>query len=389
MVELPKNFKVVLTALGLVPSGGGVPQSIRNFQRALGAQVVSFTNAASLAAEGSAVPGAVHVPVSDLPVAKYFYWAGSAARRGADRLAASADLLSCHMLYRYHAHWVGAWAARRHRPYWVVPHGSLDPYTYSYRAGFKETWMALYGRRFLTRASAVIFSTEQERRKAAAHYDGPNTRVIRWPINAPSLHGAAEARAQLRQKLGVGDEARLLLYLGRLHNKKRPLETVAAFAAARVSNAHLAIVGADENVTASQLRAEGERLGLRGRLHVPGPVYGPEKETWLHACDGFVSLSQQENFGYSAAEALSAGKPVILSPGNDLGGDLAPLNCGWILADDRPETASVAIAEWAGEPMEQLRERGERGRAFTQGELTFEKFAESLRELASATLAGN
>jgi glycosyltransferase involved in cell wall biosynthesis len=315
-------------------------------------------------------------------------WAGPAARREADRLAASADLLVCNMLYRYHAHWVKGWSRRRGIPYWVVPHGSLDPYSYTFRPAIKRVWMAGYGRRFLAGASHVIFSTQRERRKAAAQYDGPNCRIVHWPVAALDMTNAGLMREQARQRLGLGKNDRLLLFLGRLHEIKRPLEIVSAVAAAGASNVHLAMVGPDETITAGQVVAAGERLGLQGRLHVPGAAYGEAKKEWLHACDGFISLSWMESFGLSVAEALSAGKPVILSPGVDLGEELKPQGCGWFLPDDCRESAAAAIREWAQVPEGELRERGERGRDFVLRELTFERFAAKLHALADEAIAG-
>jgi len=384
----PLNPRIVLSALGMVPSSGGTAQVVRNFQKALGADVVSFTDAAMLAAEGSAVPGAVHVPVTRFPGLHNYLWAAPVARREADRLAASADLLVCNMLYRYHTHWVKGWARRRGIPYWVVPHGSLDPYSYTFRPAIKRAWMAVHGRRFLAGARHVIFSTERERRKAVAQYDGANSRVVHWPVTALDMTNAGMIRKQARQRLGLGENDRLLLFLGRLHEIKRPLEIVSAVAAAGRSNVHLAIVGPDETITAGQVLAAGERLGLPGRLHVPGAAYGDAKKEWLHACDGFISLSWMESFGLSVAEALSVGKPVIIAPGVDLGEELKPVGCGWFLPDDKLESAAAAIREWAEVPEAELRERGGRGRDFVLRELTFERFTDKLRALADEAIAG-
>jgi len=372
----------------MVPSSGGTTQVVQNFQRALDAEIVSFTDAGMLAAEGSAVPGALHVPVTSIPGLHNYLWAGPTARRQADRLAASADLLVCNMLYRYHTHWVKSWARRRGIPYWVVPHGSLDPYSYTFRPTIKRVWMACHGRRFLSGASHVVFSTQRERRKAAAHYDGSNCRIVNWPVAALDMTNARIMRQQARRRLGLSENDRLLLFLGRLHEIKRPLEIVSAVAAAGIRNVHLAIVGPDETITASQVLMAGERLGLQGRLHVPGAAYGEAKKEWLHACDGFISLSWMESFGLSVAEALSAGKPVILSPGVDLGEELKPEGCGWFLSDDRLESAAAAIREWAKVPEGELRERGKRGRDFVLRELTFDRFTAKLRALVDEAIAG-
>jgi glycosyltransferase involved in cell wall biosynthesis len=381
--------RVVLTALGMVPSTGGPAKTVGNFQQALGAQVVSFTPRNALAAEGTAIPGAVHVPVDGGWAGRSFLWAGAAARQEADGLAVSADLLSCHILYRYHAHWVGQWARRRRIPYWVVPHGCLDPYVFTYRATVKRAWMAVYGRRFLAGARHVIFSTEMERRKAAAQHDGANTRVVHWPVAPIDAAGADEIRARARERLQLREDDRLLLYLGRLHAMKRPVETVQAVAAAKRDHVHLMVLGPDETVTAQEILAAGERLGLGARIRAPGPVYGAAKLEWLLASDGFISLSHRENFGHSAAEALAAGRPVILSPGVDLGAELAPHRCGWFLEDDQIETAAAAIREWADAPAEELRARGQRGRELMRREYTFEHFAGQLQALAAEAVAAS
>ena len=376
------GHRIVLTALGMVPSTGGSAKTVGNFKKALGAEVVSFTRADKLAAEGSAIPGAVHVPISNNLRGRLFEWAGPIARHKADQLAERADLMSCHILFRYHAHWVAQWAKRRNIPYWVVPHGCLDPYVFTYRRAMKRVWMAGFGRRFLAGAAHVIFSTESERRKAATQHEGANCRVVHWPVAVVDLANAEEIRQRMRSRLGLGDDQRLLLCMGRLHGIKRLFETVAAVAMAKRSSVCLAVIGPDETVTAQQILAAAEQHGLQGRVFAPGPAYGNAKLEWMHASDGSISLSLKENFGHSAAEALSVGKPVILSPGNDLCLDLAPHRCGWFLSDDRIETAAAAIREWADTAPGELQAMGQRGRELMLRDFTFEKFAAQLNELS-------
>ena len=286
-------------------------------------------------------------------------------------------------------HWVAKWARWQGIPYWSVPHGALDPYVFTYRAGLKKAWLHWFGRPFLAGAARVIFTTERERRKAAARYAGNNTCVVHPPVIPVDMHRAGELRARTRTRLGLGDGERLLLTLGRLHEMKRVLETVAAVAATGCEHVHLAVVGPEQTITVEQVRAAGARHGLGRRLYVPGPAYGEAKEEWLHACDGFISLSWRENFGYSAAEGLMAGKPVILSPGNDLCGELESQQVGWFLPDNRLETAVTAIREWALAPLKELGARGKRGRCFVLHEFSLENFASRLQELVEETLTEN
>ena len=188
---MPKPL-IVHATVALLPSQGGIPMAVNDFHRAQEAKFVAFSNPAKLAAEGSLVPGAIHVPLGHNPAARLFSWAGAAARREADQLAAAADLLVCHGLYRYHVHWVAQWARRRGIPYWSVLHGALDPYVFTYRAGLKKAWMHWFGRPFLAGAARVIFTTERERRKAAVRYAGNNTCVVHPPVMPVDMHRAGD-----------------------------------------------------------------------------------------------------------------------------------------------------------------------------------------------------
>jgi len=79
---------------------------------------------------------------------------------------------------------------------------------------------------------------------------------------------------------------------------------------------------------------------------------------------------------------MSAKLPVILSPGNDLIGELSGVRCGWFLADDRPETAVGAIREFATAAVGARSDLGREARDWVCRELPFELFQTRLRALA-------
>jgi len=356
-------------------------KTIERFRRALDAGVVSFTDGARLDAEGSAVDGAVHLRTANNVLGRKLFWAPKNARREADALAASCDLVTTHGLFGYPVVWVRHWIRRRNLPYWVIPHGILDPYVYSYRVFRKKLFLAAYGLRHLRGASHVIFSTRREMEKASAIYSGPNARVVNWPVEPIGIEDQAEVRTRIRAELGIGAGDVVLIYLGRVHPMKRPLETIDAVARVQVPNLRLLIVGPEEGVSRQECVARAASLGFRG-LHVLGPVFGKRKDELLLASDGFLSLSIRENFGHSAAEAMSAKLPVILSPGNDLIGELSGVRCGWFLADDRPETAVGAIREFATAAVGARSDLGREARDWVCRELPFELFQTRLRALA-------
>ncbi|MEO8142104.1 MAG: glycosyltransferase [Sphingomicrobium sp.] len=110
----------------------------------------------------------------------------------------------------------------------------------------------------------------------------------------------------LRRKLGVADDAPLLIYAGRLDGEKRAQAVVDAFALLPDSlGAHLVLLGD------GPLREPILALG-QPRLHAPGYVKGrPELARWLASADLYVSGMADETFGISIIEAQASGLPVV------------------------------------------------------------------------------
>jgi len=103
------------------------------------------------------------------------------------------------------------------------------------------------------------------------------------------------------------------LFLGGLKPRKnlRLLLDIWAPVAARVPEARLVIAGG------GPLRADLERhvrqLGLEGRVVFTGYVPEAEKAAHFRLADVFLFPSAMEGFGFSVAEAMSAGVPVVAS----------------------------------------------------------------------------
>jgi glycosyltransferase involved in cell wall biosynthesis len=124
-------------------------------------------------------------------------------------------------------------------------------------------------------------------------------------------------RGVFRAAQGISPEAKLILFLGRLSEKKSPDLLLRAFAALpgqmEGSDLHLVFVGPDESGMRSRLEQLAEKFGLNPRVHFCGALY--EKSKWgaYRDADVFVLPSQNENFGNSAAEAVAACTPVIVT----------------------------------------------------------------------------
>ena len=382
------------------PAYGGLYRSVQDFSRALAASVLSFDDGPVDDGRGPRVSVEEDVSVRRLGcgtgwLARDCRVMSPATARRADVAVADADLLVVHSLFRGHAAWAQAWAKQHGRRYWAVPHGCLDPWGLSHRGLLKRLWLEARGRLFLAHADRIVVSSRRSLEKSLAWIpDGRSasrTVVVHWPVDLPRLDGEAVARAAFRQQHGIPESARLLLFVGRLHAVKRPVETVRAFceatAAASLEHCHLAIVGMDGDLTQADILA-AIPAACRDRVHVVGPLAGADLAAAHLAGDGFISLSFQENFGYAAAEAMAYGLPVILSPGHDLAYEMPALDgrfaCGWLLGDNAHATAVAAIREWARASDATLAALGGTGRTWVANTLSFERFRDRLTGLLRA-----
>jgi glycosyltransferase involved in cell wall biosynthesis len=365
-------MNVVSVTLDYADCTGGSAESVRQFAAALGGPTVSFTST-TLLDRCVRDPGVVHVPVSG-PAALYSV-PDRAALRAAEEQIRGAAFIFCHKLFRYHCDWVRGLGI----PYCIVPHGALDPWVFTYRAIRKRVWMASLGRGFFDRSAGVLFATAREREKAAFWVDGRRSWVINWPVPYCQVDDPQAARRRVRAELGIAPSDRVVLFLGRLHSMKRPKETIAAFARAASPGAYLVLAGPDDEYSARD-------LGGAPNVHAIGPVYGTAKWELYHAADVFVNLSARENFGYTVAEALAAGLPVVLSPGNDLRGELDSLRCGCLLETDSPSEAAAALETVLSAPPDILHAMGARGRAWALAHTGLDRFRAQLMNVVEEAL---
>ncbi len=123
-----------------------------------------------------------------------------------------------------------------------------------------------------------------------------------------------EARALIREDLGISSRGLVFLFLGRLTEDKGVLSLARAFcslsaAAETGSEFHLLVVGPDEEGMAPRMRASCQSYG--DRIHFVGFSETPERH--MAAADVFCLPSLREGFGSVIIEAAAVGLPAIAS----------------------------------------------------------------------------
>lgn len=384
-----KKNKITIIGLGLTRSTGGPVKTILYFKEALSANVIAFTSKNKLSKRDDLIDGISYIEANNNRIARFFLYASRAKRILAEQIVSNSDLLTCHILWRYSSHWTYKMSKKYNIPYWIVTHGSLDPYVIeSKNSLIKKFWLVFFGKKFLKHASKILCSSQEEKEKLMTLYQGENIQVVNWPVELSIDMSLKEVyRNSICSKYKIDPNKKILLFLGRLHSIKQPVETINLFIKARVSDVVLVIAGPNEEYTDKELRTYLQKFQTNtNSIKILGPIYGNEKNQLILASDCLISLSKRENFGHVVAESLSVGNPVILSPGNYLTRDLRQVKCGWLLNSFDSDEVISAIREFSNLEISDLNLMGLNGKAWAERNLSKKIFEESINKLANDSI---
>ena len=250
-------------------------------------------------------------------------------------------------------------AAQAGVPLAVQPLGSLAPSRERGKPLVKRAFLAAWGHRTLTEASALVHSTEREREDFLAA-GAPAERLVRLPLplELPPDSDVTESSEPL------------LVSVGRLDPIKGIDRLLEAVALVRSSTpVELAPVGPG-NGYGRKLERLADRLGIADAVRFRGFVEEGEKRDLLRRAQAFCLLSRSEGLPVAALEAMACGTPVVLSEGCNL--PEVHRRAGFVVSGEPRETADAIAA---------LLSDGELRREFGIGGRTFA--AEFRREEAT------
>lgn len=225
-------------------------------------------------------------------------------------------------------------------PYVVFPHGMLDPY---FRASYpikhvakQMLWFGSEGP-LLRDAGAVLFTADAEMVRARHAF---------WPYHVRGRvvgYGTADIdgdrtlqKAAFQCAVPTLPGRPFLLFLGRIHRKKGCDILVDAFArvAPTRPEVDLVIAGPDPDGLRATIAPIAQAAGVADRIHWPGMLSGDAKWGALRECMALVLPSHQENFGVVVAEALAAGRPVLISDQVNICREVQADGAGMVCRDD-------------------------------------------------------
>jgi glycosyltransferase involved in cell wall biosynthesis len=298
------------------------------------------------------------------------------------------DAVFVHGLWQYHGRAVRAVLRRQPTPYFVFPHGMLDPWfrrAYPMKHLKKWAYWQLCERHVLRDAAAVCFTCEQERRLARQSFRpyACRERVVAYGTVAPEPADDRQLRAWRDAQPELAGRP-FWLFLGRIHPKKGVDLLLQAYARlARESAAPLPALVIAGPWTDARYRAHLESIERTlppgARVVWPDMLEGDRKWGALRAADAFVLPSHQENFGIAVAESLAVGTPVLISRQVNIADEITAAGAGLVECDDAEGTRRLLRA-WQSLAKEERQRMRDAASALFQQRYEIHRVARSLVE---------
>jgi glycosyltransferase involved in cell wall biosynthesis len=275
-------------------------------------------------------------------------------------------------------------------PYYVFVHGMLDPWfkeTYPLKHLKKWLYWPWAEYRVLRDASAVLFTSEEERRLARRSFWLYRAKEVVVPYGTSS---PPEDRLGCRETFLAAHPylrgRRFLLFLGRIHEKKGCDLLIRAFGklAETEPTLQLVMAGPGEAPLVERLKALARSLGIEERVSWPGMLQGDMKWGAFYSAEAFVLPSHQENFGIAVAEALGCKVPVLISEKVNIWREIKSDNAGPTDADTQMGTDSL-LGRWlAMDPHSRKEMAANAGRSFEK-RFKVDAMAHGLLEVITGT----
>ncbi|MFO0874601.1 MAG: glycosyltransferase [Phycisphaerales bacterium] len=314
-------------------------------------------------------------------------------------------------------------------PYIVTPHGMLDDWTMAIHPIRKRLFLAAGARRFLELAALVQCNSATEAEESKRWL--PRGRTIVAPLltdlspfaaprpesreggtprlppghrvgraasaecagssgadepSAPAAPSATPSRGQPCR----GAPARVL-FLGRLDPIKGIEDLIDAIGQVNRAGVETALViaGTGDDRYRRELDRVVAQCAVRDHVEFAGYVTGDAKQRLLLEADCSVLPSRHENWGVSLIESLAAATPVITTDAVNIWRELAESGGATIVpvrgtpagASDGPARALAGALRALLSDRAELRERGERGRAWVFRELAPERVVRRYEEI--------
>jgi glycosyltransferase involved in cell wall biosynthesis len=302
------------------------------------------------------------------------------------------DIIHLHEVRTFQNTVVRHFAVRRGVPYVLSAHGTLPIIVQRHAA--KRAYDQLFGRRLLRSAARLVaVSPVEVEQYVQAGVEQERICVIYNGLDLAEF-SHLPPWGRFRERLGIPKETKAILFLGRLHRRKRVDHLIDAFArlsacldsAVEKSAVRLVIAGPDEGQQAL-LEAQARYLGVHRDVLFAGPLYGEDRLTAFVDADVLASPGVYEIFGLVPFEALMCGTPVVVAEDCGLGRLIAEAGAGYTVPAGDVSALANALAR-ALTHHEEVHAAVHAGQAFVREQLDWRASVSALEALYAEVARG-
>lgn len=246
------------------------------------------------------------------------------------------DLVQIHALYLFQNFIGGHYCRKFNIPYIVTPHGSLDPFLYKRHRWRKSLIEVLYDNNNLRKASAIHFTTEEEKLLAEKHCFGTTSIIVPNGLDT-TVYDRLPPKGTFQKLYPETKGKQIILFFSRLSFKKGLDILAPAFInlAKQNKSYHLVLAGPDNEGLGDWVKQQVKDAGISvdgndKRVTVTGMLKDEAKLSALNDASLFILPSYTENFGIAVIEAMLCGLPVIISDKVNIWRDVKTDNAGLV-----------------------------------------------------------
>ena len=225
------------------------------------------------------------------------------------------DIVHLHEYRSFQTMLIHHYAKKYRIPYVLQAHGSLPRIIEKQR--LKKLYDWVWGNKILKDAYRVIALTKTEAMQCKVMgVDEDKIEIVPNGVNLSEYENLPE-KWEFKRRYLMGDDEKVILYLGRIHKTKGLDLLVNTFAelSKKLKNVKLIIVGPDDGGS-STLKKRIDDLGINDRVLFTGPLYGMNKLKAYIDADVFVTPSFS-GFPVTFLEACACGTPIIMTNNGD------------------------------------------------------------------------
>ena len=287
------------------------------------------------------------------------------------------DIIHLHNVRTFQNIIVHRYAKKYSIPYVLQARGSLV--TFFYKGWQKRIFDVIWGRRILKDATKLVALTPIEAEQyRSMGISEDKIEIIPNGIELSEFANLPE-RGKFRRKHGLGNDQRVILYLGRIHKIKGLDLLVRAFAelSRPLNSVKLVIAGPDDGYL-SPLKKLIADLEISNEVLFTGHLYGEDKVAAYVDADAFVLPSTYEIFGNVVLEACACGTPVIVTDRCGIA-DAVDGQAGVVVLYDKDQLRDALLYMLSDEKMRL--QFGEKGKLLVRDKFNWEKIAERIEDI--------